>query len=95
MEIFALRDLAYVAESSGRRQLCRRRRVHQVPALVADVAVNARFALRTDTEEGRAAIAREKPRPESGNSFAPSGLSLEDCEDLKDPCGYLEPGEVA
>ncbi|AWC22216.1 hypothetical protein CO731_01672 [Aminobacter sp. MSH1] len=94
-EIYATRDIAYVEGISGRRRLCGRRWVHQVPDLVADVAVGAGFALRTDTEEGRAAFDREKEYRRTSMTVPSAGLSLEDCEDLGDPCGFLGSDKAA
>lgn len=90
VQIVAIRDSAFVESASGKRKLCGRRWVHNVPALAADAALDAGLALRTDTPEGRDAFEAEKEYRRTSMTVPSAGLLLEDCEDLKDPCNFFD-----
>lgn len=93
VEVFVLQDFSYVENIRGSRALCGRRWARFVPEPVADAAVDAGLALRTDTPEGQDAFEAEKEYRKNSMTAPASGLSLADCFDLGDPCGFLDRDE--
>lgn len=89
IEVYVIKNFAYAENAKGTRQLCGRRWARPVPAVVADIAVAQGLALRTDTPEGKEAFEREKAHRAKGHTSLASGLSLAQCVDLGDPCGFL------
>lgn len=94
VQVFATRDFAFVENAAGRHALCGARWVHLVPALVAEAALERRVGLRTDTAEGRDAFEAEKASRKGSRRTPDSGLSLAECFNLGDPCGYMNHGQV-
>jgi hypothetical protein len=86
VEVFATRAFAFTA-FNGHRRLCGGKWVHSVPAAVADAAVAAGVALRTDTREGRDAFEARKEYRNRSMTTVESSVRLEDCVDLGDPLG--------
>ncbi|MER8553615.1 hypothetical protein NKH37_15740 [Mesorhizobium sp. M1217] len=94
VEIFVLKDFAYVENDRGGRALCGRRWSRLVPEPVADAAVEAGLALRTNEAKGQDAFNAEKQYRKNSMSIPESGLGLADCFDLGDVLGLVEdPGE--
>lgn len=87
VEVFATKPFAFVDRANGNRRLCGGKWVRNVPAAVADAAVAAGVALRTDTSEGRDAFEARKEYRKNSMTTVESGVSLEDCVDLGDVLG--------
>lgn len=86
--VFAIKPFAYVENGRGGRRLCGRRD-HHVPGYVADAAVVAGAALRRGTPEGDAAYDKHQSYRETTLTSMDTGLRIEDCIDLGDPCRFL------
>jgi hypothetical protein len=90
VEVFATKAFAFVGSPNGNRRLCGDKWVHSVPAAVADVAVAASVALRTDTREGRDAFEARKEYRNRSMTTVESTVRLDDCVDLGDVLGLLQ-----
>lgn len=93
VEVFATKHFAYQADESAKPRIVGRRWIHNVPSLVADAALAAEVALRTDTREGKDAFEAEKEYRRQSGSTGDRFIQIEDCVDLGDPCDFLDRGD--
>lgn len=93
VRVFTTKDFRFVNDGVA-WELCSHNTAQSVPVPVAEAAVKAGVALRTDTPEGMEAWTEHERNRRTALPFYRGPLYFDDCFDLGDPCDFAKGAEV-